>query len=153
MNARRLRWLVNLWPPFMGAGIKLDFISGDFRQARVSLFSRWYNRNYVGTHFGGSLFAMTDPFLMIMYMHNLGKDYLVWDQSARIRFAAPGRGRVTARFELTAADLEQARQAAAGGDKYLAAHRLQVLDAQQQVVAEVDKTIYIRLKSRARNTA
>ena len=34
----------------------------DYRHARVELRQRWYNRNYVGTHFGGSLFAMTDPF-------------------------------------------------------------------------------------------
>ena len=30
----------------------------------VKLTLRWYNRNYVGTHFSGNLFTMTDPFYM-----------------------------------------------------------------------------------------
>lgn len=62
MRAPILRHGMNAWPPFLFAGIHITALSDDFRHARVELRRRWYNRNYVGTHFGGSLFAMTDPF-------------------------------------------------------------------------------------------
>lgn len=153
MKAARLRWLMNFWPPFMAAGIHADEINDDYRRAVVSLRARFYNRNYVGTHFGGSLFAMTDPFLMIMYMHNLGRDFLVWDQSAEIEFVAPGRGTVKAVFELHQHDLDAARRHTINGDKYFARHEIKITDAQNETVAVVRKNIYIRLKNRVRSTA
>jgi hypothetical protein len=48
--------------PFRGAGIVVTALAADWRHARVVLRERALNRNYVGVHFGGSLFAMTDPF-------------------------------------------------------------------------------------------
>ena len=88
MSPRRLRLLMNVWPPFVAAGIHVLAIDADWRCAKVRLRRRWYNQNYVGTHFGGSLFAMTDPFWMIMVMENLGRDYLVWDKAGAIEFVA-----------------------------------------------------------------
>src|SRR5688500_20382322 len=98
--ARRLRRLLAFWPPFVFAGIRVVRLDDDFRHARVELRERWFNRNYVGTHFGGSLFAMTDPFWMILLLRRLGGDYVVWDQAGEIRFEKPGRGTVVADFVL-----------------------------------------------------
>ena len=97
VSARTLRFGMNLWPPFFGAGIRVQHITPDFRSATVDMRLRWSNRNYVGTHFGGSLYAMVDPFLMVMLFHNLGGEYHVWDKSGSIEYLAPGRGRVWAR--------------------------------------------------------
>ncbi len=72
VSARTLRFAMNLWPPFVGAGIRVRHIAPDFRSVTVDMRLRWTNRNYVGTHFGGSLYAMVDPFLMVMLLHNLG---------------------------------------------------------------------------------
>ena len=66
MTPKRLKLWVNWWPPFLFSGVRLLDISDDWRNARVRLKLRWYNRNYVGTQFGGLLFAMTDPYWMIM---------------------------------------------------------------------------------------
>ncbi|HQU90597.1 MAG TPA: DUF4442 domain-containing protein, partial [Denitromonas sp.] len=77
-----LKWGINLWPPFLGAGIRVQHIAADFSEITVALKMGLLNRNYVGTHFGGSLFSMTDPFFMLMMMHRLGKGYIVWDRSA-----------------------------------------------------------------------
>src|SRR3546814_13956082 len=84
MKASRLRLLMNLWPPFAFTGIRVQHIADDFSAVRVALHQRWYNRNYVGSHFGGSLFAMTDPFFMMMLLHQLGSNYIVWDKAAQI---------------------------------------------------------------------
>ena len=100
-TARQLQKGMKWWPPFLGAGIRLRSLSDDFRDAVVELKLGRLNRNAVGTHFGGSLYAMTDPFFAIMLMHNLGGEYLVWDKSGSIEYVAPGRGTVRARFVLT----------------------------------------------------
>src|SRR3546814_18159641 len=92
VSASTLRRVLNVWPPFLFAGIRVRTISDDYRHARVELRQRWYNRNFVGTHFGGSLFAMTDPFWMIMTMQALGDGSIVWDKAAKIQFVKPGGG-------------------------------------------------------------
>lgn len=99
-------------------------------------------------HFGGSLFALTDPFYMLMYMHVLGREYRVWDQTASIRFIQPGKGIIRAHFELTEQHIQQARRATADGSKYFAEHTVQLFNTDQEMVAEVNKTIYIRRKRR-----
>ncbi|WP_461962483.1 DUF4442 domain-containing protein [Halomonas denitrificans] len=141
---------MSLWPPFLGAGIRVREISEDWRYVRVELLSGRLNRNYVGTHFGGSLFAMTDPFLMLMYLEALGSECVVWDHSAAIRFVKPGRGTVAAEFRLAESDLDDVRRAVAGGDRYLKEHEVQVFDAEGECVATVRRTLYFRLKERYR---
>ena len=146
MNARGLRRLMNWWPPFLFAGIHVRRISDDFGSVEVEMRQRWYNRNYVGTHFGGSLFAMTDPFWMIMLLHRLGRDYLVWDQAGAIDFVRPGRGTVSARFELSDAAVAAVRAAAEGGEKHLQWFETEIRDGSGELVARVRKQVYVRRK-------
>ena len=146
MTPRHLRRIFNLWPPFLFAGIRVHGIAPDWRHARVQLKLAWYNRNYVRTHFGGNLFSMTDPFWMILVMHNLGPDYVVWDKAAEIEFIAPGREDVFADFQLEQTVLDELRQAAAGGDKVLRWFEVDVKTASGELVAKVRKQLYVRLK-------
>ena len=114
-SARALRRMLNFYPPLCFAGIRVLEIADDWRYARVVLRRRWYNRNYVGTQFGGSLFAMTDPFWMILTLRCLGGDYIVWDKAAEIEFTAPGRTDVFAQFRNNDSMLDEIRAATAGG--------------------------------------
>ena len=149
-SARTIRRVLNLWPPFLFAGIHVTTLSDDFRHARVELRMRPWNRNYVGTHFGGSLFAMTDPFWMLLAMHAIGRDYVVWDQAGSIEFVKPGRGTVSAEFRLEDSMLDELRAAAAGGDKVLRWFDAPVRDASGEVVAMVRKQLYVRRKRERR---
>ncbi|WP_435104414.1 DUF4442 domain-containing protein [Arhodomonas sp. AD133] len=137
---------MNIWPPFLGAGVRVKEISPDWQRAVVALHHRRWTSNYVGTQFGGSLFAMTDPFYMLMLLHALGKRYWVWDHSARIEYRRPGRGTVTARFELDPERLARIRAAAESGEKLLEDFTVAIRDNEGEVVAAVERTIYIRLK-------
>ena len=83
---RGLRRLLNLWPPYLFTGVRVRAIADDWRHAEVALRARGRNRNYVCTHFGGSLFAMTDPFWMLMVIHALGRDYIVWEKAGEVEF-------------------------------------------------------------------
>lgn len=150
MDARLLRRSMKYWPPFLGAGISVKSLSDDFRDAVVVLKLGRLNRNYVGTHFGGSLYAMTDPFFMIMLMKNLGPEYLVWDKAGHIEYVAPGRGTVSAHFQLSGNRIAEIRAQAAGGDKVFPEFHVNVKDESGAVVAKVGKTLYVRLKARHR---
>jgi acyl-coenzyme A thioesterase PaaI-like protein len=146
MKASTFRHGLNLWPPYLFAGIHVVALAADYRHARVELRMRPWNRNYVGTHFGGSLFAMTDPFWMLLAMHTLGRDYYVWDKAGSIEFVKPGRGTVSAEFRLDDAVLDEIRTATAGGEKYLRWFDNAVTDASGEVVAQVRKQLYVKRK-------
>ena len=151
MKPRHLRLGMNLWPPFLGAGIRVRHIAEDWSEVIVDLRHGLMNRNYVGTHYGGSLFSMTDPFYALMLMHLLGERYLVWDQAASIEFVAPGRGTVTARFALSPQRVDEIRAQAASGEKVLPNFDVEVRGSDNALVARVRKTLYVRLKPRFRS--
>lgn len=146
MKASTLRHGLNLWPPFLFSGIHVTRISDDYRHARVELRTRLWNQNYVRTHFGGSLFAMTDPFWMLLTLNAIGRDYYVWDQAGSIEFVKPGRGTVHAQFDLDDATLQELRDAAAGGQKVLRWFDNDIIDRDGEVVARVRKQLYVRRK-------
>ena len=149
MRAGVLRHLMNLWPPFLFAGIRVTHLADDWRSAEVEMRLRWYNRNWVGVHFGGSLFAMTDPFYMLLLIHLLGPDYVVWDKAAAIDFVRPGRGRVRARFEIDDDRLAAIRTATTDGSAHRPVLPVEVLDEAGEVVARLERTLHIRLKRRS----
>jgi len=139
---------MSLWPPFLGAGIRVKHIAADYKEVVVSMKLRWYNRNYVGTHFGGSLAAMTDPFYMLMLIHILGSEYIVWDKTSTIDFIAPGRGTVTARFSLKDEQITEIKENTATGDAYLPEFSVDIVNESGEVIATVKKTLYVRNKQR-----
>ena len=146
MTPRLLRFGLNLWPPFLFTGIHVTDIGADWRSARVELRLRPWNRNYVGTQFGGSLFAMTDPYWMLLMLHALPPDYIVWDKAGEIEFVRPGRSTVHAEFKLDDAVINEVIAAAANGDKVLRWFDTDVIDVDGEVVAKVRKQLYIRRK-------
>jgi len=140
---------MNLWPPFFFNSISVTEIAHDWSAVKVRLRRRPWNRNYVGTHFGGNLFAMTDPFWMLIVLHQLGSDYIVWDKAASIEFVAPGRADVYAKFQIDAQTLDSLRAEAAAGAKVLRWFETEVVTAQGESIARVRKQLYIRRKKRA----
>jgi len=139
------RW-INFWPPFLGAGIRVTRISPDMKAVDVEMKLRFWNANYVGTQFGGSLFAMTDAFYMLMLIANLGRDYIVWDKAATIRYRKPGKGTVRAEFRLSDSQLEDIREKLKGLPKYEPVFLVEVKDGEGAVIAEVEKVIHVRKK-------
>ncbi len=149
MPPKLFRHLINLYPPYLGTGIRVVSISPDYRHIRVQMRYRFYNRNYVGTHFGGSLYAMIDPFYMLMLLQILGKDYLVWDKAAQIEFIKPGRSTVTADFKIDQAIIDTIKSQTQDGQKYLPELTVYILDQEGEVVARGLKTLYVRKKEKA----
>ncbi len=147
-SAKALQLLMNVYPPLLGAQIRTTYIAKDFRAIDVKMPLTMTNRNYVGTHFGGSLFAMADPYLMLMFIRNLGPKYIVWDLSTNINFKAPGKGTVTAHFRISQTQIDLAKAETENGEVYRPVFEVDVIGVDGEVVAEISKTLYIRRKTR-----
>jgi acyl-coenzyme A thioesterase PaaI-like protein len=149
MSGRRERFLfriVNIYPPYLGAGIRVLHRQGDERTIRVEMRLRPWNRNLFGTHFGGSLYSMCDPWFVILLVRLLGDGYTVWDKTASIEFLKPGRGRVVAAFHVPPETVDEIRAAADRDGKTEPVLTAEVLGEGGQVVARVTKTLWVRRK-------
>ena len=135
---------INLWPPFFGAGIRVTRRNPDMKAVDVEMNLRFYNRNYVGTHYGGSLYSMTDPFYMLMLIENLGPEFIVWDKAATIRFRKPGRSTLTAAFRIPPEELVAIREAAEPGEPIDRTYTVDLVDREGVVHASVEKVIYVK---------
>ncbi len=145
-SPRGIKFMFAIWPPFWFTGIRIKYVSPDIRHLISEMSLRFYNKNIVGTQFGGNLFAMTDPCYMTLLMGNLGTDYRVWDSAASIKFLKPGRGKVTAEFILTDEDLADIYEQTKNGAKYFKTFNVDIFDADKEVVASLERTLYIREK-------
>src|ERR1051325_6118846 len=146
MTAEKLKRRIRFYPPYLSAGVRVTHVSDDFHTVKVEMPLRFYNKNYVGTHFGGSLYAMCDPFYMLMLMNILGPGYIVWDKAATIRFKRPGRGLVKATFTIPEEKIAEIRAAADSQPKVEPEFHVTVTDAEGTVVADIDKLLYVRKK-------
>lgn len=147
LRQKFLEKVINYYGPFVGAGIKLESMTKDFRHAKVKMPLTVYNKNYMGTQFGGSLYSMTDPWYMLMMIKNLGNGYIVWDKAANIRFKKPGRGTVYAEFKLTQEDIDEVKAYVEENTKMDKTFKVEIRDDSGTLIAEVDKVIYIRKKN------
>lgn len=149
-NANFVRHFINLWPPFLFAGIKITELSRDFKHCRVILKHRSFTKNLNGTQYGGSLFAMSDPIYSLMLMCILGKRYYVWDKMAEIEFKKPGRTDIVLNCTISDQMLESIYQNTKSGDKFLYVTEDSLYDMMGNEVASVTRTLYVRLKAEYR---
>ncbi|TKB58619.1 DUF4442 domain-containing protein [Ferrimonas aestuarii] len=144
VSATFARRIMNLWPPLLFSSIRIEKLAKDYSYCRVSLKERPWNRNVNKSHYGGSLFSMTDPFYALLLMGKLGRGYRVWDKSADIEFVKPGKGKLTAEFILTTEMVSKVLEATENGAKYLPKFVVEVKDAKGDVVCRLTRELYIR---------
>lgn len=142
-----MRWKFNVFPAYRGTGGRVTYIAGDFREVRIRLPLSWRTRNLVGTIYGGSMYGAVDPMFMIMLMRILGRDYVVWDKAASIRFRKPGRSTLSATFLISEAEVDEIRGLTASGESIDRLYGVDLIDAEGVVHASVEKTIYVKRKT------
>ncbi|WP_223668746.1 DUF4442 domain-containing protein [Kangiella shandongensis] len=149
LKPKTLKRVLNCWPPFWASGIRVTELADDWSFAKARLRKRWYNRNYVNTHYGGSLFSMTDPFYMLLFLHQMGRDYVVWDKKSEIKFIKPGRKDVFAEFKIHDQQVNKFKQQLTTQDKIEPVFEVDIMDTDDILIAKVWKTIHISKKSKA----
>ena len=141
------RWGFNFFPAYRGTGARITYIASDWREVRIKLPLNWRTRNYVGTIFGGSMYAAVDPIYMIMLIKVLGPEYVVWDKAAAIRFKRPGKSTLFAKFILTKEEVAAIKAAAGTSPSIERSYLVELVDADGTLHASVDKTVYMRRKA------
>jgi acyl-coenzyme A thioesterase PaaI-like protein len=143
-HPKAFRHLLNFYPPFRGTGAWVTYIADDWSEMRVRIPLSWRTRNYVGTIFGGSLYAGLDPHFMFMLMHRLGPGYLVWDKAAAIRFRRPGRGQLTAVCRMPQEEVDEVRRLLEDQEKVDRTYTVDLVGKDGTPHATVEKVVNVR---------
>jgi hypothetical protein len=145
--ANKLRcWAFNRFPCYRGTGGRLRYVAPDWSEVRIDLPLSRRTRNYVGTIFGGSLYGSVDPIYMIMLIHRLGPEFIVWDKAATIQFKKPGKETLRARFVVADEELSAIRKILETQRSVDRVYTVDLADAAGTVCATIEKVIYIRRK-------
>ena len=137
-----MRWGYNFWPCIWCTGGKVQFISSDLKEVHIGLKLNIRTRNRVGTVYGGSIYSSVDPYYMLMFMQILGKDYVVWDKGASVKFVRPIVEAVKCRFLITDELLNEVRQKISELGEYTFDLPLKYEDDKGTVYAVFNKTVY-----------
>ncbi|TGN06037.1 DUF4442 domain-containing protein [Leptospira bandrabouensis] len=135
---------INLYSPFWGSGIKVLNYNKEKQQINVQLKMNFFNKGYMGTHFGGSLYSMCDPFYVYLLMKSLGSSYMVWDKRAEIEYIKRNNNSVFAKFEVSENDIETIKSQLMKQKKIDYSFTINVTDSKENTIALVKKTIYVR---------
>lgn len=146
ISSELTRLALNFWPCIRGAGGRIIYLAPDYTHLTVKLSLSWRTRNVVGTIFGGSMYASTDPFFMLMFMKILGKDYVVWDKGCTIRFKRPAKKTIFADFRVTPEMLSEVKEKVAVLGETTFTWTIQYKDKDGVVYSEFDKVIYFATK-------
>jgi hypothetical protein len=149
-RTRLERWGFNFFPTYRSTGAWITYIADDYHEIRIRLPLGWRTKNYVGTMFGGSMFASGDGVFMVMLIKVLGRDYIIWDKAATVRFRKPARTTLYGRFLLSPEEIDGIRAGTAGGERVERTHRVELTDRDGTVHAEIDWLIHIRRRDAAR---
>ncbi|HEX3102586.1 MAG TPA: DUF4442 domain-containing protein, partial [Pyrinomonadaceae bacterium] len=95
---------------------------------------------------GGSIYASIDPIYMLMLMHIIGPDYIVWDKAAKIRFKKPGKNTLYADFNLSADEIAEIKRLAEIERSVDRIYNVELKDKVGVVHAVIEKTLYIKKK-------
>lgn len=147
-ESRMARWKFNFFPAYRGTGGRVVYIADDFREIRVKIPLSWRTRNYVGTIYGGSIYGAVDPIYMLMLIKILGRDYVVWDKAAKIRFKKPGKDTLYVDFRLSSEEIGEIKRLAENDKSIDRVYELKLKDKRGVVHAVIEKTLYISKKRR-----
>lgn len=148
LGPKGMRFALNLYPPYLFSRTRIKYIAPDWKEVIVELPKSLLTRNYVGTTFGGSLYAACDPFFMMMLIRIFGiKDYIIWDKGAEIDFKKPARSKVTYRFVVTDEDLQKIQEEITARGKSVYTFHVNGMDAEGEICIAAKKFVYIRKKT------
>ncbi len=146
LSLKNIARIMNFYPPYLGAGVRVKLTDEERRIFRVTMPLNLFNKNYVGVHFGGSLYSMVDPFFMLILMNKLGRDYIVWDKKAEINFKRPGKGKVWASFEISEERVLEIKKEVNLKGKLEPIFEVDIKDEENRTVASVKKTLWVKKK-------
>lgn len=147
-KSRTFRWGFNFFPAYRGTGGRLVYVADDYHEIRIKLPLNWRTKNYVGTIYGGSIYASIDPIYMLMLIKILGPEYVVWDKAAKIRFRKPGKDTLYADFTLSHEEISEIKRLAEDARSVDRIYNVELKGRDGVVHAQIGKTLYIAKKGK-----
>ncbi|MDG1333085.1 MAG: DUF4442 domain-containing protein [Crocinitomicaceae bacterium] len=144
---RAFKFFFNISPMYRRTGGRIVSASDNLDDIKIKLKLNYKTRNYVGTMYGGHMYSCLDGIYMVQLINLLGKDYVVWDKAATIKFKRPGTSTLFADFKITEKLIEQIKLDVEGQNEIDLTLDVDLLDGDGNVSAEVEKIIYISSKS------
>jgi hypothetical protein len=143
LRSKFQKLLFNFFPAYRRTGGRIIYLSADWHFVKVRLRLNWQTRNYVGSIFGGSIYGSVDPIYMVQLIKILGKEYVVWDKAATIKYIKPIKKDVTAVFLLSSELVDEIKRNIKINHTYTVELPIIYKDAEGSSYAEVVKRIYI----------
>lgn len=138
----------NWSPMYRRSTGRVHTVSKDLSRITIKIPLSWKNKNYVGTIFGGSMFAAVDPIPMVQLINLLGDNYVVWDKSATIKFKRPANETLYGEFIFSSEELGSIKSRV-GNDGEIEITKSTILTNKDgtKEFCVVDKTLYIANKT------
>jgi acyl-coenzyme A thioesterase PaaI-like protein len=146
IRTKLMRLLFYIHPAYHGTGGRVKYIATDWSEVKLVIPLNWRTRNYVGTIFGGSMYGAIDPMFMIMLIQRLGQDFVVWDKAATIQFKRPGKSKLFAHFLIPDEEVSYIHEELKNNRSVDRVYSVDLKDAEDNICANIQKTIYIRKK-------
>lgn len=137
---------MNAFAPFVGAGIRVQTMDLDNGLCVIVMPLTRLNRYFDDKQFTGSLMMMTEPFIKVILVHRLGKDYTIKDKSAHIEFFAQAGSAVTARIRVDTSEILEIIELTKTGE-LIREYDIDIVDGHQKVVATITKAVVITPKN------
>ncbi|MEA2102821.1 MAG: DUF4442 domain-containing protein [Thermodesulfobacteriota bacterium] len=142
-----LRHIFNFFPAFRRTGGRIVYFSSDWDEIQMKLPLNWKTRNYVGTMYGGSMYAAIDGIYMVMLINLLGKRYIVWDKRAEIKYLKPGKGTLETRLRIDKKELSEIKRLLKEQRSIERIYTIEWKDRAGDVCSVIHKHIYIKNKN------
>ncbi|MEQ6168414.1 DUF4442 domain-containing protein [Ekhidna sp. MALMAid0563] len=140
---RLFKLFFNLSPMYRRTTGRVVKVERDFSSVEVKIPLSYKNKNYVGTIFGGSLFAATDPIYMVQLIQILGKDYVVWDKSSMVKFKRPANSDAFAAFAFTEDEISKLKADISEKKEVDLIKPVLLKSKDGKLFCEIEKVIYV----------
>ncbi|TXS84883.1 hypothetical protein CHU70_03350 [Corynebacterium sp. LK10] len=154
MSPAKAKFLLNIWPPLFGTGIRITEIADDWAEGRLELRLNALTANMHGAAFGGALFSMTDVLFGTLVMQRLDvKKYEAWTRTGSFEFIRPGKNGAYLEVEVPDEMVEKLKAETEGGYSTVVPYTSVIRNRDGSLVGIGQQELYVRRRGRKKPPA
>ena len=147
LHSNELKWMLNLWFPFLVNRIQIVSITDDFYEMQVRLKHSFWNRNPNKSVWGGSITSALDPFFPIMMKQILLRRGIATDfysRAVNVEFIKMVKSNIIFQFSISNEEIEVAEIELAENGKYIGWHTANGIDSKGNMCVNGRVQVYLR---------
>ena len=138
---------MRFYPPLFFQRILVTRFDKGFRGAEVKIKKSFFNKNYNGSIFGGTIFSAADafyPVLLYQVLTHKGYKIRAWSHSLAIRFRKPAKTDLHFKINLSDEIIDDCEQVLNTIGKYRRTFPIEIYDKNEVLCVSVLIKVYIR---------